>query len=751
MDKGYESILKVLNEEEKIIFTTDKNFKFGEKNTLVTGDKFFCISNLGVIYIADKSRRLKAIKVNKYDHKEKNLKFKVLNKENIVAINSREFTDNRNDGFIINMKMDDFVNVCKKVTKNPFKVEWKKYTAKIDEGAYESAIITLKEELISVNTLNYKVDLNYKDIIDFKVKGDSIHIISNDKEAYNTLIYGFNKSVDLISKKIFDFRNTKANENKHITYFKDDYEDLDQLGAKEVVIESYTQTKTLDKPTIDATIIDTDGSFRAELDKTISHYYKKEIETLKVEKEVSIEPKIDVNTIKAEISKNLFTKNNIELKKVDTSSYGKLFGYLNSIMYKGRNAEISIEDEFKIIDKELDKELISVSFSEFEYTKNDTVIILRQEENMMLINLEEQDLDLDLIMKNHIKTDKYIGYTSEFQPFEVEFEKEKLILKQGKNFTLREINSNEIADINILEGNLNFENIAITLTNSEIYKIFIMRTAVKDFIKELYKIKTYKKYINLEEDKLVEIFNDTIIDELKIFYFADIFKMKVLIDDFYKSDVKNRKQLIETIYNTVSKLKKSYDLTSMYYFEKFDINFDFKKIEKVIFLEKIQNEIGSSLNTIANSLSRLSCLTGDKVTTVINSKLSNDMEYVFEKIGINLVNCSYSEVILNSEIDDYKFDEIIKEVALELNYILGIKLNYYYKLVKCVVSEINLSSELTNEKLIEFIIEFFVEMQMKSRTDNKTRLKDILVSINKLNVSNKKNINKIDVLNLVTF
>ncbi|MGL5067876.1 MAG: hypothetical protein ACRC6T_08695 [Sarcina sp.] len=759
MDKGYESILKVLGENEKIIFTTDRNFKFGEKNTLIIGEKFFCISNLGIIYIADKNKRLKAIKVNKYDSSEKNIKFKVLNKDNIVAINSREFTENRSESFIINMKMDDFVNVCKKVNNNPFIIEWSKYTVKVDEGIYESALVSLKNNIISVNSLSYKVDLKCADIIDFKVKGDFIHIISNNKEAYNILVYGFNKDVTLIANEIENYKRNKK--NIELNYFSDTNieksQNINEISAMGDISEN-TATRVLEKPNVDATIIDIDGSFRAELDKTISNYYRNEFTEKEEEKEIISDTKVNLETKpevkdttilnEKKILENLTLSKN---EKSSNSSYGKLYGHLNSINYKGRKAAVSIEDELKIIDKEIDKELVSIAFEEFEYTKNDTVIILKKDENMILVNLEEQDLELDMVMKNHIINNQYIGYTSDFQPFDIKFDVTKMILRQGTSAILREINANEIADINILDGNLNFESIAITLTTSEIYKIFIMRANVKNFIKELYKLKTKKTYQGIDQNELADVFNKTIVDELKVFYFGDLVKLKVTIDDFYKSDDKNRKHLIENIYNTISKVKKSYKLIRMYYFEKFEVDFTILNLDKIEILSKIENDIFTSLNAMENKVTTLECFRKDKQITKFPTILNSDMNYVFEKLGLNMGNCIYDEVTINTQIADYKFDEVIKELIIELNYIINLKFSYYYKLINLVVSQSGVSANIEKQQMIETITGFFVEMQMKSKIDNKTRLKDILFSVNKFDILSKKTHLKINTLDLVKF
>ncbi|MGL5576823.1 MAG: hypothetical protein ACRDCW_14890 [Sarcina sp.] len=738
MDKGYESILKCLDENEKIIFTTDKNFKFGEKNLLITGEKFFCISNLGKIYIADKNRRLKAIKVNKYDYKEKGIKFNVLNKDNIIAINSREFTDNRSESFIINMKLNDFTEISKKLINNPFKYDWVKYCIKLDEGIYETAVIDLKNEYISINTSSTKINLKYSDIIDFKEKDKAIHIISNSKDAYNILIYAFNKDIKIITKTISEKMKGEID-----------------LVQDEISCE---KTAILNK-SIDSTIIDIDGSFRAELDRTISNYYKNELmdkkevgisSTEKSQLDTCIEIK---NLEEASEMKNKKMDFVVNLKKNEQSSYGKLYGSLNSINYKGRQVEISIDKELKILDKELNKESISISFDDYKYTKNDTIVILKNEENMILISLEEQDLELDKYMTNYIENTEYIGYTNNFQPFELSFINQQIIFAQTANIIEKKINIDSVADINILDENLNLENLVITLKDSEHYKFSIMRGSIKRFLKDLYTVKSYEKY-SVTDVKVVEnTFKEMVKEELAIFYFGDIIKIKNMIDEFYKSNVKDKKSLIEKIYNTTIKMEHSFDLVSMYYFEKFNIKINMKMFETIGKLEKLESDLAKLTKGIADNIQCLSSVKQIKATNnLLDTKLTTDMNYILEGIGLSQELCVYKSIVLDTEIGDYNFDEIIKNISILVNNILNIKMTYYYKIIHVVVDELAIEKYIESEEQIYNLCEYFVQMQMKSKIDCKTRLKDVLINIKKYFVGVEIGKNEVlDILNLVSF
>ena len=723
MYKGYESILKCLDENEKIIFTTDKNFKFGEKNLLVTGEKFFCISNLGRIYIADKNRILRSIKVIKYDYKERGLKFNVLNKDNIIAINSRDFTDNRSESFIINIKLNDFTEISKKLIDNPFIYDWSKYSVKIDGGVYESATIDIKEDYININTLNHNINLDYLDIIDFKEKNKSLHIISNNKDCYNILIYAFNEEIEGITNAIKKAKN---------------------------ILDINEKTLVLDN-SIDPTVIDIDGTFRDELDKTISDYYKSEL--MNENEEQVIEPKFQKE-------ENINVIEDIEIKKPEfytkskncISSYGKLYGYLNSINYKGRQVELIVDNELKIFDKEINKELISIDFNDYKYTKNDTIVILKKEENMILINLEEEDLELDRFMTNHISNAEYIGYTDDFQPFELIFSEEEMILLQSGKSIVKKIKISEIADINILEEILNFECIAITLMNSEIYKIFMIRTSIVSLLKDIYKLKSCKKYKECTQMVRENTFKSMINDELTIFYFGDILKIKNMIDDFYKSDIKNKKSLVENLYNTAEKVKISCEMISRYYFEKFDIDIDFKILRFIHELKSIEACIMDLVDKILVSLNNLESIKTLNSNNEIKTTLSNDMSYIFQKIGLKYEDYIYKSITLDKEVFDYNFDKVIEEISLKVNNFISMEILYYSKIIKIIVDEIAIEKYITNEAITEELVNCFVQMQLKSKIDNKTRLKDILTNIKKyISYKDIAASDSIDILNLVIF
>ncbi|MGL5820855.1 MAG: hypothetical protein ACRCYE_04390, partial [Sarcina sp.] len=169
MNKGLEKILLTLSQGESIIFETDKNFKFGEKNTIIYGEKIFCITNKGRFFIVDKEKKFKPVKLYEYDFRTKRIKFKVSNKDNIIAINSREYSDNRAESFIINMSINDFINILGKLESNPFKIEWASIVFKLDkDDIFRKCDITINEENLIIKNQSENIILGKHNLYNFK-------------------------------------------------------------------------------------------------------------------------------------------------------------------------------------------------------------------------------------------------------------------------------------------------------------------------------------------------------------------------------------------------------------------------------------------------------------------------------------------------------------------------------------------------------------------------------------------------------
>ena len=727
MEKGYESILKLLSKGEDIVFKTDRNFKFGERNLLVIGEKIFCISNLGRIFIADKNKRLKSIKVFEYNHRDKNIKFKVLTKDNIIAINSRDFTDNKTESFVINMKMDDFVNVCRKIEDSPFTIEWSKYTIKIDEGIYEIALLEFREDEISINTISNKVNIKYSEIIDYKVLKSCIHIITNNSIHYNILIHCFNKSATDIKDKIDRFKEKEelkeevyldipmeytqimdASEYMDIKdinlYLKDDSEDIKKNNINYKDIEKNNEESEKEEIKIE--------------DDTISKYYE---ENLKNEGEEILGGDI----------KEIIAFNEVLDK---TKILANIYGEVDAINYKGREIEVIIDRDIKIIDRELDKEILNQKFENISCMINVSIIIFMSNQNLFLIKLKDSNIKLDKYFNKIIATNKYLGYTSEYQPFLANITDERLVLNQGDNIDFCNIEKFNIADINILDSNYMFEEIAITLKDCNLHKLFILKENIRSFVEEIYILKSTEFYSSLEECELREIYLNTKKEFIKLFYFSDMNDLKVLIDEFYKSQTKDRTGIIGLIFAKVDILKKSIDLISMYYLNTLklsnNLTVTFYKKE----FRELCNKLYAEIIFIQDEILKLDIFKNETLINYRNIDFSSDIE--LELVIKNKEYIILKEIFIDTQIKDFKFDYILLGILERINKVMYIDLDYYIDSIDMIIDNLALESLLCDKTIIKNrIIKFYVDMQFKSKSNDKSRIKDKLLKINKYSSS----------------
>ena len=727
MEKGYESILKLLSEGEDIVFKTDRNFKFGEKNLLVVGEKIFCVSNLGRIFIADKNKRLKNIKVFEYNHRTKNIKFKVLTKDNIIAINSRDFTDNKTESFIINMKIDDFVNICRKVDDSPFLVEWSKHAIKVDEGIYETGLLEFREEEVSINTISNKVNIKYSEIIDYKVLKSCIHIITNNSAYYNILIHCFNKSANEIKDKIDKFKKTEELKEEVYLDIPMEYTQImdrsEYMEVKDINLYSKDDREEEKENDINYKDIEKNNEVTKKKqikieDDTISKYYE---ENLKTENgEIQVEDTKEITAVNEVIDK--------------TKILANIYGELDSINYKGREIEVIIDRDIKIIDRELDKEILNQKFENISCMVDGSINILMNNQNLFLIKLKDNDIELDKYFNKIVVTNKYLGYTSEYQPFLATITDKMLILNQGDNINFSNIEKNNIADINMLDNNYMFEGIAITLKDSNLHKLFILKENIRSFVKDIYILKSTEFYNNLEENELREIYFNTKKEFIKLFYFSDMNDLKVLIDDFYKNENKDRAELVGLIFAKIDIFKKTMSLISMYYLGMLELGNNIK----VSFYKKEFKELCSKLYDeiiyIEAELLKLDIFKNETLINYRNIDFSSDIE-----LELNIKNKEYiilKEIFIDTQIKDFKFDYILLGILERINKVMYIDLEYYIDSIDMIIDNLALESSLNDKAIIKNkIIKFYVDMQFKSKSNNKSRIKDKLLKINKYSSS----------------
>lgn len=714
MEKGYESILRFLENGEKIIYKTDKNFKFGENNNLILGEKFFCISNLGKIFITNKNKKIKGNRVYIYNHREKNIKFKVLTKDNIVAINSREFTDNRTESFIINMKIDDFVNLYNKIDDNPFIVEWSKYLTKFNNNIYESALIDLRDKELSINTISNKLNLNYDDILNFDINENVVNIITNKDSYHNIEITCFNKKIEDIYNKIRDSRQDSARKNKSIDFTQVmNYDDL------EVEVDM-----VLNKD------IDSD-------EETISNYYKKNL-NLEGNKEVDLQVEFKDN--KTEASNNVVIEGEL----------ASLFGLINHINYKGRNVNVILDEDFKLIDNDLNKEILNVKIDELEYIDNTNILICKFDDEIFLLELAKK-IQYEDLFKRIIDTSTFIGYTFDKQPFVVNITSKCLNLMQGKNNNLISINSDDIADLNILDSKVNFENIAITLKNSDICKLYLDKNVIASFIENIYIMKSREKFQSLSAKNLKKIYLKAKSEELNLLLFSNINKIKVYIDDFYKTDNKDRKLIVSEIFACLNQTRNLYKLIYMYYIESINI-LDIHRITKYRKeLKTLIKELEYELESLYEIIMNLDIFTKGRKLHYRNTLINSDLDNILEELSINTEYLNIKEIFIDEEIDDYNFDEILIELCGRVNNMLFCNMPYYKKYIDEIMMQIYKEDNCVGEiEYTDEIVKHYVRMQFKSATDNKIRRKDLVNTLNKYS-SVKSKVEEFDILNLAKF
>lgn len=718
MEKGYESILKVLENGESIIYKTDKNFKFGEKNSLILGEKIFCISNLGKIFIADKNKRLKGIKVFTYDHREKNTKFKVLTKDNVIAINSREFTDVRAKSFIINMRMDDFINICNKLDDNPFIIEWSKYVVKLDDGLYESAGIDLYDEEACINIANTKINLKYDEVVDIKIVNNSIHIMTSNNNFYSILIYCFNKNLEDITSKIDAFKSLQK-KDELICNEENDIDKTQIMTYSDIMQEISVEIKPIESD-----------------EETISNYYKNEFVANTYENNSNFDKIIEKNENEDEIKQS---------KEILVN----LYGTVNEVHYKAKKVSIVLyNEEIKIIDVDLNKEILDSLLNSLELKVNGNNIICKKNNEIFLLEIID-GVDIELPSES-VNESTIVGYTDQKQPFVWDLIKNVLNFIQGENYNIESINIADIADINILDSQYNFDAIALTLKDSSVHKLLIERKNIKLAIESIYKVKSTNILNNLADQELRLLYLNCKKDKLTTIIFSGLNKIKILIDNYYKLEEKNRKELVTDVFSAFENIQNSCELASMYYLQEINCENSQKFISIKNEFKSLIREISFKFNNLEKIFKTINIFNQPKNIYYRKVSLNSDMNETLEGMGINIQSLTNKEIFVDMEIDDYKFDIIMSEISDELNNIIMCYMPYYFNCIDDIFYQMNeLNFHIGNKEYKDEIIRYFVDMQFKSRLDGKCRLKEILNVIKKYKVF--KCVEVIDILNLVNF
>ncbi|MGL4990187.1 MAG: hypothetical protein ACRC57_03315 [Sarcina sp.] len=725
MNKGIENIEKNLENGEKIIFNTNKNFKFGEKNTLVAGDKIFCISNLGRIFIADKSKWLGIKKIYTYDYKKENKKFNVMTKENIIAINSREFTDNRVESFIINLKLDDFVNLYNNLEENPFIIIWEKLVVKVNNKIYETVDIELEENKMLFKSFSYEFELEYKNILGFKEGENNIDITTNDEEYSSVIIQSFNKDISILKDKIKSNKKIqiiKKNENTIDQTQIMDYEEIEKC-LKEYSTESSKNSEN------------SENSENSD-EETISKFYKEEIEN-KIEVKnigISLDDKIQENM-------NLETEKNLKLK-------GLLYGTINFMNYNEKNIEIiNSEKDFIIIDSDINKKILEMKKEEVNYKCNSDILILEYKNNVILIELKNNDIENNFIIKEKEENrDILIGYTMEKKPFKYYLNHNNIEFKQDEKILLT-LDKNNLADINILENDKNndFDIIAVTIMDSTIYKFYIDKHNTKHFIKDLYKIKSCEYFSNLENINLKNIYLESKKDELIIELYSYFIEIRDILDE-NSIEEKNKKEIIVRLNSLMNKGIATCEIIEMYYLEDLNLNINNIDIDIISLFSSIINKLKKNFKGILSEIDEFKI---SNCNDFYINKVSMDLQSkIIKKQKINCEYIKYDELYIKSNLNNTEFEEFIVRIKDKFNMLSNIYNPYYIRIIKDIFVYIK-NSKLTFEKnnMIDYINEYFIDMQLIKYNNKKG--KDILEVINKEYLY-KDDLEK-DILNLINF
>ncbi|WP_066873860.1 hypothetical protein [Clostridium mediterraneense] len=692
MSKGYEVIKKNLyvDENEEIIYITDRNFKFGEKGTIIKGEKILCISNLGRIFICDKERKFKSLELYVYDN---NGTFKVLTKNDIVAINSKDISDDRKKAFILNINMNDFINIYKKVDKSIFDINWEMYVVKND-SKYESAIIDLREESFCINTISYNQEREYKNITNYKLKSNLL-IIEGYFPNYQKLeIYAFSKDlnyfIDIIESKINKVEDIKQDEENEVT------------GIYNFISKQKIQDKLEDEDAIG-------------ISKRIENYIKDEREILKEEKIY-------------------------------------LSGFLNGINYERKLINLSIEDELiRIKNIDTKEEIVALNFNKFNFIKEDNILIVENQKLDLILLLEfGKDYNFEkLFNKIDISTNssRYIAYNSELKPFCIDFYEKKLIFKHNNNLSLNDFILKDIVDVIIVDNGVYFDKISIIFRDSTDIKINLLKSKIDDFIKELYRKSKEEDFLNSNFINIAENFSYMLEERMEFLFLSEFTLIKRYLDSFSKKEIDD-KNIVINIYKSLIRQDKINKSMAMAIPE-----FIGREINKVICsddyykcLDKLEIGLLKIARTIKNDIKENSdfmlslegILDKSRYIGTNNEVLEFDFKNILDILELKI--SVKNDLDLGSNVSDIELKYIINKFRDDFNYILDFRVSYYIKLINNVLSEflkdiISLFNEQEKEglKLQLFLrmSEFYLFKQSKSSLDFNIRRKVLIDEIKK--------------------
>lgn len=676
MNKGYELIIKSLKEFEEIIYQTDKNFKFGESNAVINGEKILCITNFGRIIIVDKEKKFKIIKTVIYDFSKKNIKFKVLTKNDIIAINSRDFSENLSERFILNMKMDDFVNLYKKLELNPFIIEWSKYILNIDEQGYESAIIDLREDYISCNTTTNKENIYYKEICKCKLEENLLKLeLNNGNNKFE--VYNFNMP-------IIDLYNFIKEKIKHIEIATCEYEDELEMNNKEIEIDLNKSNKldNDDKKDLD---------FKLNLNAILNgvDYKQKEIEVKLGESFKIINKDTQLEILDIEFSefqylklKDIFIinyKNNVisisgEVDNLESEKM-KIWAIENEVLGYNENLQgflVNIEYEYirlmqsddNVLDSIKLSDIADISILESKFNFDKIAITLKNSTTIKL-NIFNKSL-INLMKKIYLFKKSNIYKNSTIDTMYNEFlyvVADRLKLYYFTDFIsvknmIDEYYSNEYKSKNSLLNNLYGKIYAQKFILENISMYFLEGIKIFNNYELTYlgkvKVKVFKEELIAMQEELAREFSD-ILKELES---LDIFKNK---SDFASKSSMIRSDFIE-------------------YLNKIGINTEYLLTKEYIFYKEIS---GTDFDIIINNINR-------KIDYFINLKIPYYIKYIDTCIS----SLNYKVLNINTE-----------DLSKELKVVL-----------------------------FDIITEFYIEKQYNSKSFSKCTLKKIIDKFNKLNV-----------------
>ncbi|MGL4740358.1 MAG: hypothetical protein ACRC41_06055, partial [Sarcina sp.] len=124
--------------------------------------------------------------------------------------------------------------------------------------------------------------------------------------------------------------------------------------------------------------------------------------------------------------------------------------------------------------------------------------------------------------------------------------------------------------------------------------------------------------------------------------------------------------------------------------------------------------------------------------------ISGDFSYMYKLLGISDEYPKFLDITFNGEITDYKFDEILQKIELEIVNLLEFKKFLYDDIIINKFLEVNLFNE---EAIREFIQDTFVKFNGFTSTNNKVLIKNKFKQIRFLKDYNLE----VDYLDLLNF